>query len=78
MIREILRPDTNSLIVSIPNKYINKDIELILFPLNPNNKVKTKHKINKSKKLTNSLFGALKNSNIDQNDYNIYLENKYI
>jgi hypothetical protein len=34
MIREILRPNSNNLTISIPNEYINQEIEFIMFPLN--------------------------------------------
>ena len=33
MIREILRPYSNNLTISIPNEYINQEVELIIFPL---------------------------------------------
>ena len=42
MIREILRPSSNNFTISIPNEYINQEIELIIFPLNSNNKIEKK------------------------------------
>ena len=78
MIREIIRPTNNNFTISIPNEYINQEVEFILFPLNNNEVIQTSYKPNKTKNITNSLFGALKNSNINQADYKNYLEEKYL
>jgi len=78
MIREIIKPVSNNFTISIPNEYINQEIEFILFPLNNNEIMQTIYKPNKTKNITNSLFGALKDSNINQVDYKDYLEEKYL
>jgi len=78
MIREIIRPVSNNFTISIPNEYINQEVEFILFPLNNNEIMQTISTANKSKNITNSLFGALKDSNINQVDYKNYLEEKYL
>jgi hypothetical protein len=79
MIREIIRPNSNNFTISIPNEYVNQEVEFIMFPLKKNKSVQeTKYQDNKSQNITNSLFGALKNSDISQNNYNDYLENKYL
>ena len=36
MIREIIRPQYTNLTITIPTEYIDRDIELILFPLDAN------------------------------------------
>jgi len=33
MIREILRPETEQLIINIPKEYIHKEVEILVFPL---------------------------------------------
>ena len=33
MIRKILRPNSNNFTISIPDKYINQEVEFIMFPL---------------------------------------------
>ena len=78
MIREIIRPISNNFTISIPNEYINQEIEFILFPLNTNETMQTIYKPNKTQNITNNLFGVLKDSNINQTDYKNYLEKKYL
>jgi hypothetical protein len=36
MIRKILRPNSNNFTISIPDEYINQEVEFIMFPLNLN------------------------------------------
>ena len=33
MIREILKPTSNNLTISIPSEYVNKELEFIIFPM---------------------------------------------
>jgi hypothetical protein len=33
MIREVIRPQDNSITINIPNSYINREVEFIVFPL---------------------------------------------
>ena len=33
MIRKILRPNSNNFTISIPDEYINQEVEFIMFPL---------------------------------------------
>ena len=54
MIREIIRPQQNQIILDIPEDYINKEVELIVFPLEEKEKDKIKNKENIS-----SLAGSL-------------------
>jgi len=67
MIREIIKPQQNQIILSIPQSYINKEIELLVFPLDINGV--GKHKIKKKK----SLKGVF---NKYANNSKISLENK--
>jgi hypothetical protein len=78
MIRKIIRPQQNSFTINIPNEYINQEVEFILFPLNTNEMMQPIYKLDKPENITNSLFGALKDSNINQTDYKDYLEEKYL
>jgi len=84
MIREILKPNSNHFTIVIPNEYINKEIELIMFPLDSaDSNLQTKNYIvssntNKTKNITNHLFGILKNTYVDETDYKKYLEDKYL
>jgi len=36
MIRKIIKPQKNQIVLNIPESYINKEIKLIIFPLNEN------------------------------------------
>jgi len=33
MIREIIRPQTQSYIIEIPKEYLNREVEILVFPL---------------------------------------------
>jgi len=78
MVREVIRPQKNSLTINIPNNYIDREIDFIMFPVDSadNKEAKPKKIINYD--LTNSLFGVLKNSNLTEKDYKSYLEEKYL
>ena len=68
MIREIIKPQQNQIILNIPDDYVNKEVEFIIFPLEE----KKEYKI-KNKKNILSLAGSLsKYANPDKID----LENK--
>ena len=79
MIREIIRPQQNQIILNIPDDYINKEVEFIIFPLEEKNIIQNKNTSNSKKSnLTSSLFGALKNIQLKESDYKKYLEDKYL
>ena len=78
MLREIIRPQNNNFTINIPNNYIDREIEFIMFPLDNDEITKIENRPKSTNNITNNLFGALKNSNIDQSDYKDYLENKYL
>ena len=42
MIREIVKPKDNTLIIKIPQEYIGKEIEYIVFPLKNNKSIEKK------------------------------------
>ncbi len=42
MIREIIRPKDSNLTIKIPQEYIGKEIEYIIFPIKDNNKIEEK------------------------------------
>ena len=42
MIREIIRPKDSNLTIKIPQEYIGKEIEYIVFPIKDNNKIEEK------------------------------------
>ena len=35
MIREVVRPQTQSFTINIPKEYLNREIEILIFPVNP-------------------------------------------
>ncbi|NOQ31632.1 MAG: hypothetical protein GQ570_10970 [Helicobacteraceae bacterium] len=78
MLREVIRPQHNSFTINIPNSYIDREIEFIMFPLDNEEITKIEDTAKSSENITNSLYGALKNSNINKSDYKDYLETKYL
>jgi len=56
MLREIIRPTSDSYNIHIPNEYINTDVEILVLPFSYNNE-----KVGKStQKKKKSLAGSLK------------------
>ena len=45
MIREIVKPNNNNLVINIPDEYIGQEIEYIVFPLHKNIKENPKENI---------------------------------
>ena len=58
MIRKIITPKDNNLIIKIPNEYIGKEIEYIVFPINDS-------KIEHSKKIDIDSIGGILNKYAD-------------
>jgi len=58
MIRKIITPKDNNLIIKIPNEYIGKEIEYIVFPINDS-------KIEQSKKVDIDSIGGILNKYAD-------------
>ncbi len=44
MIREVIKPQQNNFTINIPDSYINKDVEFIMFPLDEAKIVKKEKK----------------------------------
>ena len=44
MIREILKPKDTKLTIDIPESYIGKEVEFIIFPLNEQQEINTTNK----------------------------------
>jgi len=42
MVREIIKPTKNSINIQIPDEYINKKLEFIIFPIEENEKIDKK------------------------------------
>ncbi len=64
MIREVIRPQDSSITINIPNSYINREVEFIVFPLDEQ---ETPQKIDKQD--ISSLGGSLnKYANISKID----------
>ena len=68
MIREILKPTSNNLTISIPNEYVNKELEFIIFP------IKTKKLTQKTKQQDISTLAGCLNKYVNLSK--IDLENK--
>lgn len=60
MIREIVRPEKTDLTIKIPNEYVGKDIEYIIFPVE-------NHKVSKEKKYDIGSLGGSLNKYADPN-----------
>jgi hypothetical protein len=78
MIREIIRPKSNNFTIQIPNEYIGREVEFVMFPVNSSTTTQTQHIPTQSNTITETLFGILKDAKIDQSDYKDYLEKKYL
>ena len=57
MLREIVRPTTESYNIHIPKEYINTEVEILVLPFTHYDKLGKKENISKNKK---SLAGSLK------------------
>ena len=56
MLREIIKPTSNTYTIHLPDEYLNREIEILILPFSRNDK-KTEKNIPKRKK---SLAGSLK------------------
>jgi len=62
MIRELIRPQYTSFSVSIPTSYIDRDIELIMFPIDEENSFEN-HEITSNKSLR-GVFSSYANNSL--------------
>jgi hypothetical protein len=78
MIREIIRPKYNNFTINIPNDYIDREVEFIMFPLDE------QEKIQEEKKENISIFGGSLNKysdlskiNLEDNAWELHIIDKY-
>ena len=45
MIREILKPTKNQILINIPDDFVNKDLELLIFPISETKKASIDKKL---------------------------------
>ena len=62
MIREITRPQTTQHIINIPKEYIDKEIEILVFPIEKNNYIE---QTQPKKNIFVKTAGLLQSKNID-------------
>ena len=78
MIREILKPDSNSFTISIPNEYVNQEVEFIMFPLEKNESVQeTKYQDNKSLRGVFNQYADNLKLDLEDNAWQNYIVDKY-
>ena len=81
MIREVIRPQQNSFTINIPNSYIDREVEFIMFPLDLDDKQETIKELKQKDIL--SLGGSLNkyadSSKIDleNNAWELHIMDKY-
>ena len=78
MIRRIIRPQYNNFTINIPNSYIDKEVEFIMFPLNE------QERIQKVKKENIAIVGGSLNKysdlskiNSEDNAWELHIMDKY-
>ncbi|MCK5293321.1 MAG: hypothetical protein KAJ49_01620 [Arcobacteraceae bacterium] len=78
MIREVIRPQFNNFTINIPNSYIDREVEFIMFPLDEQDKVQ------EVKKEDISTFGGSLNKysdlskiNLEDNAWELHVMDKY-
>jgi hypothetical protein len=68
MLREVIRPQHNNITINIPNSYLNREVEFIMFPLDE------KEEIKEAKQQDISILGGSLNKYADHSKMD--LENK--
>jgi hypothetical protein len=78
MIREIIKPKCNNFTINIPNSYINREVEFIMFPLDEQEKIQEIKKENISI-LGGSLnkYSDLSKINLEDNAWELHSIDKY-
>jgi len=78
MIREVIRPQQNSFTINIPNSYIDREVEFIMFPLDEQEEIK-KIKQENILNLGGSLNKYADSSKIDLEDkaWELHIMDKY-
>ena len=75
MIREIIKPQQNQIILNIPDDYVNKEVEFIVFPLEEKKEYKTKKK--KSLKGVFNKYADISKISLEENAWQNYIVNKF-
>ena len=78
MIREMIRPQHTSININIPESYIDRDIEIIVFPVDKDSRVKKE--IKASKKSLKGVFSGYANSSLislEENAWKQHIVDKY-
>ncbi len=65
MIREIIRPKTNQVIIDIPHDMVNQELELLLFPIKQDNGIVFQKK--RAKQIMVKVFEDAKSNTIQKN-----------
>ena len=79
MIREIIRPQYTSLTINIPTEYIDKDIELIISPIEKHD-ISKNDTIKKTKKSLRGVFDKYADKSkisLEDNAWQNYIIEKY-
>jgi len=78
MIREVIRPQQNSFTINIPNSYIGREVEFIMFPLDEQEEIKEPKQQN-ILSLGGSLNKYADSSKIDLEDkaWELHIMDKY-
>ena len=80
MIREVIRPQQNSFTITIPNSYINKEVEFIMFPLDTTNKQEIKDISEQNIKSLRGVFNKYANNSkieLEKNAWQNHIIEKY-
>jgi hypothetical protein len=64
MIRELIRPQNEQLIINIPEEYIDKEVEVLVFPVPPQNREPVQTNISENLAAFRNLMKKAKKSNI--------------
>ena len=78
MLREVIRPLHNTFTINIPNSYLNREVEFIMFPLDEKEKIQEVQQQDISA-LAGSLNKYANSSKIDLEDkaWELYVMDKY-
>jgi len=60
MIREIIRPQTQSYTINIPAEYLNREVEILVLPVGPERKV-----LSQSASIVNKTAGILSKNKVE-------------
>jgi len=76
MIREVIRPQQNSFTINIPNSYINREVEFLMFPLEEQEKTIKKQNIQSLRGVFNKYANSSK-TKLEENAWQNHIMEKY-